>query len=399
MKHPPETRISVEFAVDARYPVIFSDAVFAPDNPTLRDVLERARTDGTQPLRVRVFLDAGLAAAQPDLPERITAYGERHFPELAVETPALYPGGETIKNDRAHVDRIILDLAERRLCRHSVVVAAGGGAFLDAVGFAAALVHRGIRLVRIPSTTLSQDDSGVGTKNGINAAGQKNLIGTSMPPWAVINDFTLLRTLDRSLTLDGVAEAFKVAIIKDREFFDFLSQNAPELGSPQSDSLRTAVRRSAQLHAEHIMTAGDPFETGTARPLDFGHWAAHRLEALSGYRIRHGQAVAIGIALDSCYAESVGLIPVDERDAILNALRNAGLPTWDELLETRDDTGQLAILSGIEQFREHLGGQLAVTFPCPIGRRIELHEMRDDPVRAAIQYLGDTANRPRQESA
>ncbi len=399
MMHFPETRISVEFAVDARYPVIFSDAVFAPDNPTLRDVLERARTDGAQPLRARLFLDEGLVAAQPDLPEQITAYGRQHFPELAAERPGLYPGGETIKNDRAHVDRMIRELAERRMCRHSVVIAAGGGAFLDAVGFAAALVHRGVRLVRIPSTTLSQDDSGVGTKNGINAAGQKNLIGTFMPPWAVINDFNLLRTLDRSLTLDGVAEAFKVAIIKDREFFDFMSQNAPELSDPQSDSLRTAVRRSAQLHAEHIMTAGDPFETGTARPLDFGHWAAHRLETMSDYRIRHGQAVAIGIALDSCYAESAGLIPVDERDAILRALRNSGLPTWDELLETRDETGQLAVLSGVEQFREHLGGQLAVTFPCPIGRRIELHDMCEEYLRKAIQHLGHAANKPCQESA
>ncbi len=390
MKHSPESKISIEFAVNARYPVIFSDAVFSPDNPVLRDVLERARADGAQPLRVRVFLDAGLAAAQPDLPERITAYGRQHFPELAAEPPGVYPGGETIKNERTHVDRIILELAERRLCRRSVVVAVGGGAFLDAVGFASALVHRGVRLLRIPSTTLSQDDSGVGTKNGINAAGQKNLIGTFMPPWAVLNDFSLLRTLDRSLTLDGVAEAFKVAIIKDREFFDFLRHHAADLGNPRSDSLRTAVRRSAELHAEHIMSAGDPFETGTARPLDFGHWAAHRLEALSDYHIRHGQAVAIGIALDSCYAESAGLIPANERDAVLRALLDAGLPTWDDLLDTCDSTGQLAVLSGIEQFREHLGGQLAVTFPNPIGQRVELHEIREDRVRAAMHHLRTT---------
>lgn len=388
MKHFSDSEIFVEFAVDLRYPVIFSDAVFSPGNPVLRDILARARADGAQPLRVRVFLDAGLVAAQPELPERIMAYGQQRFPELAAEAPGVYPGGETIKNDRTHVDRIIHELAERRLCRHSVVVAVGGGAFLDAVGFAAALVHRGVRLVRIPSTTLSQDDSGVGTKNGINAAGQKNLLGTFMPPWAVLNDFTLLRTLDRSLTLDGIAEAFKVAIIKDREFFDFLRQHAADLGNPCSDSLRVAVRRSAELHAEHIMSAGDPFETGTARPLDFGHWAAHRLEALSDYRIRHGQAVAIGIALDSCYAESEGLISCEERDSILRALLDAGLPTWDDLLEARDDTGQWAVMSGIEQFREHLGGQLAVTFPCPVGRRIELHEIREDRVRAAIHHLG-----------
>lgn len=379
--------ISVEFSVDSHYPVAFTDDAFATYNPLLADILRRDGTPGAGVRRIRVFLDAGLVNAQPDLPDRILAYGKAHAPQMGAEAPAIYPGGEQIKNERDHVDRIVRDLAERRLCRHSIVLAVGGGAFLDAVGFAAALVHRGVRLVRIPTTTLSQDDSGVGTKNGINAAGQKNFLGTFMPPWAVINDFTLLRTLTKELVLDGVAEAFKVAIIRDRTFFEALCAHAAELADPTGDALRTCVRRSAELHAEHIMTAGDPFEMGAARPLDFGHWAAHRLETLSNYRIRHGQAVSIGIALDACYAESMGLVSAADRDAIHTGLRTAGLPLYNPLLEREDPDGRLAILTGIEQFREHLGGQLAVTFPNPIGHRIELNEVEEQRVHDAIRHL------------
>lgn len=378
--------LTVQFSIDSQYPLLFTEDVFAPDNPTLHDALGIPASAAAPP-RIRVFVDAGLAAAQPDLTDRILSYGRARLPAMASESPAILPGGEEIKNDIQHVERVITDLAERRFCRHSYVVAVGGGAFLDAVGFAAALLHRGVRLVRIPSTTLSQDDSGVGTKNGINGVGQKNLLGTFMPPWAVINDSTLLRTLSRDLVLDGVAEAFKVAIIKDADFFAFLEAHSEELADPASQALHTAVRRSAELHADHIMTNGDPFEKGTARPLDFGHWAAHRLEAMSEYRIRHGQGVGIGIAVDAAYAGALDLLSIEERDRIHDALRRTGLATWDPLLEERDGNGRLRVFAGIAQFREHLGGQLAVTFPNPIGQRIELPEIDEQRMEAAIRAV------------
>lgn len=390
----PSDPLHIRFAANYSYPVIFTEHAFAQKNPTVQTLFKRAFADSDHPLRVRAFLDEGLVNAQPDLPDQIASYGSARVPPLAETAPRILPGGERIKNEKQYVETIVNDLAEHRLCRHSVVVAVGGGAFLDAVGFAASLFHRGVRLLRLPSTVLSQDDSGIGTKNGINAGGQKNLLGTFMPPWAVVNDFAMLRTLDRELVLDGVAEAFKVAIIKDADFFDSLAEQAAELSDPAGDALRTAVRRSAELHADHIVANGDPFETGTARPLDFGHWAAHRLESLSGYRIRHGQAVAIGLALDGCYAESVQLISTAERQRIHRALRTAGLRIWHPLLESRDSTGRLAVLEGIEHFREHLGGTLSVTFPSGIGDRIELHELDEERIRRAIQSLKNEALRP-----
>ena len=165
---------------------------------------------------------------------------------------------------------------------------------MDMAGLAAATAHRGVRHIRIPTTTLSQCDSGVGVKNGINAFGKKNFIGTFAPPFAVINDFQLLAPLSPRDKRAGFAEAVKVACIRSREFFDALEEDAAALAQFQPDAMRKLIRRCAELHMDHIATSGDPFEFGSARPLDFGHWSAHKLEQLSDFKIRHGEAVAIG---------------------------------------------------------------------------------------------------------
>ena len=384
MTHQPHVDIGVHFS----YPVVFTDHVFDPANHTLSDLMTAAgAASGKAAPGFRVFVDGGLAAAQPELADAITAYCRHHLPQAPAEHPAILPGGETAKNDWQQIKLVIDEIAAHNLCRHSYVVAVGGGAFLDAVGFAAALVHRGLRLVRLPSTALAQDDSGVGTKNGINALGQKNYLGTFSPPFAVVNDFALLRTLPPDVVADGIAEAFKVAIIKDADFFDFLCDHAADLGDPEGDALREAVRRAAGLHMQHIMTSGDPFELCTARPLDFGHWAGHRLESMSDYQLRHGQGVAIGIALDSWYAQQQGLLAERELERILAGLEAAGLPTWHPLLHNTDTNGDLAVLDGIEQFREHLGGTLCVTLPDGIGNKVELSTLDRARIADGIEFL------------
>ena len=153
-----------------------------------------------------------------------------------------------------------------------------------------------------PTTTLSQADSGVGVKNGLNAFGQKNFIGTFTPPFAVINDFNLLATLAPRDKRSGYVEAVKVACIRDANFFDELERDAGQLAAFEPAAMKQLIRRCAELHLDHIATSGDPFEAGSARPLDFGHWAAHKLEQLSDFHICHGEAVAIGIALDVIYS-------------------------------------------------------------------------------------------------
>ena len=262
------------------------------------------------------------------------------------------------------------------LSRHSYVVIVGGGALLDAVGFAASLVHRGLRQVRIPTTVLSQNDGGVGVKNGVNFAGQKNALGVFAPPFAVINDFEFLKTLGERQWLDGVAEAFKVSIIRDKPFFEFLVTNAVKLKERDPAAMRHLIFRCAELHLEHIRSGGDPFEFGHARPLDFGHWSAHKLETMSGFKISHGEAVAAGVLLDSLYAVGKGWLARAEFDAIHAAFLASGLPVWlDELETPGGTTSHLKIFDGIAEFQEHLGVKLCITFPQGIGSRHEVHEI------------------------
>jgi 3-dehydroquinate synthase len=271
--------------------------------------------------------------------------------------------------------------------RHNYVLVVGGGALLDMVGLAAATAHRGVRLIRIPTTTLAQDDSGVGVKNGINAFGKKNFVGTFAPPFAVINDFSLLATLSLRDKRAGFVEAVKVACIRDAAFFDWIEQNAVALAAFEPEPTRRLIFRSAELHLNHIATGGDPFEMGSARPLDFGHWAAHKLEQLSEYRLRHGEAVAIGIALDVTYARLRGLLAPVAAARVLSLLERLGFELFaSELLHT-DEHGQLLVVAGLEEFREHLGGELTITLLSDIGQGVEVHEMDSRAVIRAIEIL------------
>ncbi len=378
------------FAVAYEYPVQFTRHVFAPENPALVEAISRREPDRRH--RFQVFVDAGCAAATPGLFDSIARYAARHADRLQHEgPPELVPGGESAKNSREAAERVMESIADHHLCRQSTVVAVGGGSALDIIGLAAALVHRGVRLVRVPTTVLAQADSGVGVKNGIDAYGVKNFAGTFAPPFAVVNDFEFLKTLAPKYYIGGLAEAYKVALIRDRAFFEYLRAHAPRLRAGDPAPMEAAVRRAAVLHLEHIAGGGDPFEFGTARPLDFGHWSAHRLEVRSGYELGHGQAVSIGMALDCCYAAHIGCLPAYERDVVLDALEETGLPIWSSLLERRSVEGDLDILRGLEEFREHLGGQLTVTLPAPIGQRLEVHQFDHDALRTCIAWLGQRA--------
>ena len=263
----------------------------------------------------------------------------------------------------------------------------GGGAFLDTVGFAASIVHRGIRQIRIPTTVLAQNDSGVGVKNGINMFGMKNFIGTFFPPFAVINDLDFLDTLEQRDWISGVAEAFKVAMIKDAKFFHWLCSSAGKFKSRDKEAMGKMVKHCARLHVGHIGKSGDPFEFGSARPLDFGHWSAHKLEMMSGGKIRHGEAVAIGLALDSFYAVEKGLLRKKDFDSLTGALGKIGFRLWSELLLKKGKNGRLEIFSGIGEFREHLGGELHVTLPDGLGGKTEVNELDEKIILMAIRYL------------
>ena len=141
------------------------------------------------------------------------------------------------------------------------------------------------------------------------------------------------------------------------------------------------------LHLDHIATSGDPYELGTARPLDYGHWAAHKLESLSRHRLSHGHAVAIGIALDALYAARLGLLPEKQARRLVATLRTCGLPVYAPELSKTDRRGRLRVFAGLEEFRAHLGGELALTLPAPLGSRVEIHAVDETVIAACIATL------------
>jgi len=382
-------RITNAFTVAYGYPVVFTHDVFDPGNPVLSDLCrEIGYGRGATPCLVLV--DAGLAAAVPGLTDRIAAYGAAHADVVDLRrAPVCITGGEAAKEGWAVPDLTLRLATDAGLCRHSIILAVGGGAMLDAVGLGAALFHRGARLLRLPTTVLAQNDSGVGVKNGINLGGVKNLAGTFAPPAAVVNDLLALRTLSDRDWIAGCAEAFKVAAIADAGFLAWLDDHAEALRQRDQDAMETLVQRCAALHAAHIGGGGDAFEAGSARPLDFGHWAGHRLESMTGFGLRHGEAVAIGMALDLVYAWRHGLIDADDGRRVIAALRRCGLPIWHDQLERRAADGQPAVLAGLDDFQQHLGGVLHVTFPSPLGQRRELTAIDRRAMSAAIAELRD----------
>ena len=367
--------------------VFFTENVFASDNPTLRDVLANAA-----PCKVLVVLEDSLAQKLPELEHQIESYFSVHAKQLRLVRPPLFvSGGEPAKNSITLVTDLHSQLHRHHIDRHSYLIVVGGGALLDVAGFVAATAHRGVRLVRIPTTTLSQADSGVGVKNSLNAFGQKNLIGTFAPPFAVINDFNLLATLKPRDKRSGYAEAVKIACIRDADFFAEIERTADELVAFNGAAMKRLIRRCAELNLDHLATGGDPFETGSTRPLDFGHWAAHKLEQLSRFRITHGEAVAIGIALDVIYSRDSGLLDAGSAGRVLNLLERLGFPLFAAELLNTGDAGRPAVLSGLEEFREHLGGELSVTLLKEIGHPVEVHEMDLAKIIAAIRELRDRA--------
>jgi 3-dehydroquinate synthase len=372
---PIEQTIQVAF----RYRVAFTEDLFSTTNPLLQEIL--AASDPARPARFLCVVEEAVAAQNVGLLNDVQNYAQHacEFLDL-VAPPIVIPGGERVKTEPALVNAIHEAIHRAGLDRHSYVVVVGGGAVLDMVGYAAATAHRGVRLVRVPTTVLAQNDSGVGVKNGVNAFGKKNFLGTFAPPVAVLNDAKFFRTLPTREWRSGIAEAVKVALLKDPEFFAFIEEHTAALIDRDMPTMTRLIHRCAELHLDHIATSGDPFEFGSARPLDLGHWSAHKLEQLSDYSLRHGEAVSIGLALDSTYAHLRGMLAQESWRRILRVLSQVGLPLYarelSDFLHDRDHVR--CVLQGLNEFREHLGGQLTIILPDRIGHGIEVHEI-DEP--------------------
>lgn len=371
--------IRQHFQVEYQYDVIFTRNVFKTENKELINII---KTDNP---KIVVVIERDIAVYHPNIINDISDYFQLHTVDSSI---LIVRGGENIKNDDHTIEEILQLIHNNQIDRHSYLIAIGGGAVLDAAGYAAAIAHRGIRLIRVPTTVLSQNDSGVGVKTSVNYFGKKNFLGTFSPPYAVINDSCFLETLDDRNWRSGISEAVKVALIKDAAFFDWIAQNTEALNERNMSVMEQLIFRCAQLHIQHIGTAGDPFEKGSSRPLDFGHWAAHKLEYLSGYEVLHGEAVAIGIALDAVYSYKTGRLQEDALQRILTCLTDLGFDIFHALLSDEAQTEINPLLyKGLEEFREHLGGELTVMLLKGIGVGEEVHHMEKTMLSQAVQYL------------
>ena len=337
--------------------------------------------------KVIAFMDEGLIQARSRLIDQLRDrfVGDDRLPTLV--DVATVPAGEQSKNDLGAFAALVRRIADAGIDRHSYVLAVGGGAVLDAVGFAGSVVHRGVRLVRLPSTTMAQADSAVGVKSGINLDGKKNMLGAFGVPWAVINDGHLLRTLSERDWRAGFSEAVKVALIKDARLFDEIELGADAIVARDESIAWPIIDASARLHMRHIAEGGDPFEQGSARPLDMGHWSAHRLETMTDFQIRHGEAVAIGLAIDSIYAGLCSLMSWPAVGRVVGTLQRLGFDLADPILDQTDD-----LMLGLSEFQEHLGGPLTLILPAGVGRTVTVNHIDRDRMLEAIGRVRNLAS-------
>lgn len=379
------SRHDFQIPVTFKHRIVFTRDAFASGNTALGEILDEG---GGR--RVLAVIESNVASAWPQLAGQVQSYLEATG--LDVRGVDVLPGGESVKADDALVRTIWERIDSCHIDRHSYLIAVGGGAFLDAVGYAAATAHRGVRLVRFPTTTLSQDDSGVGVKCAINHFGKKNWVGSFAVPFAVVNDFAFLHSQDEATRRAGLIEAVKVALVKDPGFFEWIEANVEGLALLDPELLESCVERSALHHARHIAQGGDPFECGSSRPLDFGHWAAHKIEALSGYKLDHARAVAVGLALDTLYSAKIGLLPSAAAERILKVLESLQLPITHEALDLRGAGGKRRVFDGLEEFREHLGGRLTVLLLKAPGVGIDVHELDESLLEACILELQERSS-------
>ena len=373
-----DSGLDIAFSVPFVHRLRTTEDLSGDDLGVLFEVLQAGSAG---PAKVLMVAESAVAQASEQIKRIEQALAADPSIDL-VRDVMLVDGGESVKNDSVCVERLLEQINEYHLDRRSYVLAIGGGAMLDAVGYAAAIAHRGVRLVRVPTTTLAQGDSGVGVKNAVNYFDKKNWVGTFAVPWAVINDASLLTSLSDRDFSSGFSESVKVSLLKSREEFDWLCEHATKIRDRDMPVATKAIATSCQLHLRHITEGGDPFEMLEARPLDFGHWSAHKLEPITDYRIRHGEAVAIGVAID-CFYSSLKLgFPLEDAHRVCRCLADLDLPLWDESLFPLD-----RLLGGLEEFREHLGGRLTITMLRSVGESVNVHEIDVELMSKAIEML------------
>lgn len=310
--------------------------------------------------RPRVVIVTDETVARLHLPALEAALAASGIASAALALPA----GEATKS-WAHLQQVVEWLLEQKVERRDLVLALGGGVIGDLVGFAAAILRRGVRFVQLPTTLLAQVDSSVGGKTGINSPRGKNLIGAFHQPALVLADTGVLETLPSRDFLAGYGEVVKYGLLGDAAFFAWLEENGPRL---REDA---ALRQHAVAHSV-AMKAGivvrDETEQGERALLNLGHTFGHALEAATGYsdRLLHGEGVAIGCALAFDLSARMGLCSQEEPSRVLAHLAQMGMPARlsDVPGDLPDDAALIALMG---QDKKVVDGRLRFVLARGIG--------------------------------
>lgn len=273
------------------------------------------------------------------------------------------PAGEASKT-RGSWGWLTDELLSRNFGRDSAIIALGGGVVGDLAGFVAATYMRGIPIVHIPTTLLAMIDSAIGGKAGVDTPSGKNMVGAFHQPKGVIVDTQVLATLRLKELRTGFAEALKHGVIADRGYFESVVSAIPAIVysvAEAGDRVSDLVVGSIEIKS--AIVSRDEHEGGLRKLLNFGHTAGHAVEILSGFTVSHGEAVAIGMAIEAKIAEVAGVAEKGTAETIRAALAGAGLPV--ELPETMDADRMLEVMRSDKKVR---GGTIQYSLPSTIGR-------------------------------
>lgn len=303
--------------------------------------------------------------------------------DAGIESNALtLPAGEATKS-WSHLSQVVEWFLDERIERRDIVIALGGGVIGDLVGFAAAILRRGVRFVQIPTTLLAQVDSSVGGKTGINTRHGKNLVGAFHQPSLVLADTDLLSTLPPRDYLAGYGEVVKYGLLGDADFFSWLEENGPTAAAGDMSARVYAVRRSVEMKAEIV--ARDETEKGDRALLNLGHTFCHALESVTGYsdRLLHGEGVAIGCSLAFELSARLGLCAQEDPSRVRAHLKAMGMKT--DLADIPGDLpGPEALIDVMGQDKKVVDGQLRFILARGIGEAFVTSEVPTEAVRMLL---------------
>ena len=343
-------KISINRKSGGEYPVVFAEDAFAEDNTALAETLRGVT--GSETPRIMLVADMNVVQHTEGLGTKIGRYVKTHGIDL-VDSPVVLPGGEKIKCDSLHcAHRVATAAVEARIGAGDCVLALGGGTILDVASWAAAQARGGIKIVRIPTTVASMIEAGFVDNAALDCAGIKDALRVPCTPAAVVIDTRFASTVLDGVWRAGYSEAVRIATVADADLVGRLADMAGDFSGRDDAAMVEAVNGAIAARRKCGGT-------------DFGLWSALRLEAMSGYKLPHGYAVAIGVAVDTAYAQLRGLMTEQERALVMRSLEECG--AMDGALHSRYLVAQTeSVLRGLDAWRLTTGGE-SISLPTGLG--------------------------------